>query len=138
MATATLETTTLDQQSIRERNRAWQDMFDYDHPGAAYGSMQLTWRFEPAFSLAEIHPDRVDVDYESPEEWSEWYAGERAGSVRYYWELEAKWLFRPEELPLVVARGSDGRLYLWDGRHRIGISHMKGWTHAPAWVGEFE
>lgn len=63
--------------------------------------------------------------------WLKWYAEEREGWFFDYGDnqrfdhLEQYWKGNPDD-PIIAVVEPDGRHFLWDGNHRVAISHLFG------------
>jgi len=106
-----------------------------DSPG--YGEPEeFLWTYDPAFPLQQILIHKGDT-----EKWKQWWDTELALAKDinyddYYQELAVWWLASPWEEPVVIAEGTDGTWYLWDGYHRTAISVVHSQRTIPAFVGK--
>jgi hypothetical protein len=48
--------------------------------------------------------------------------------------MEEWWISAPDE-HIVIVEGTDGKWYVWEGNHRVGIAHTNGMKTVPAFVG---
>lgn len=91
---------------------------------------------------ARVHPDDLDWHYVtrfplhklpgSKDEWLKWHKetdGER--NLDY----AAQPYHQRALFPIVVAQGTDGNHYVWDGNRRVAETHAAGEEHIPAIVG---
>ena len=90
------------------------------------------WSFVPDFELAKVTPIKEDWIKWYDGEWTEWVhdhgTEERAGHFE-------RWADAPEKKPPIVIVGTDGKLHIWDGHHRIGIAHKQNMPQIPVLYG---
>lgn len=102
--------------------------------GFAVGSPKdFEWEFRAEFPLAELTPIKED--------WVEWYQGEWTEWVHDHGTEERaghfeRWADAPEKKPPIIILGTDGKLHIWDGHHRIGIAHKLGMEKIPVLFGK--
>lgn len=100
--------------------------------GYAVGKPEdLVWKFIPNFPVKLT--DNIKSD------WSAWFKGEE-DEWKYNHGNEREghfeaWLKNPHEKPVIFMEGTDGRLHIWDGHHRVGIAHVAKLKTIPALVG---
>ena len=93
---------------------------------------EFVWRFGPGFFLSKLAGE-VDA-------WVRWAAEEKLAWIEEYEpnpknEFEKSWLPRPWLYLVIVAQGTDGFFYVWDGNHRIGVALTAGRKTVPDIVG---
>lgn len=120
----------MDAQQIEAIAQAYEDQYRPGEPGCGEAKA-FTWDYAPTFPLSLLGPQH---------EWSTWYAHEKylwaeEGDPDPFQSLEAWWLATPANEPIIVVCWTDGKYYLWDGNHRVGISATHQQTTAPAYVG---
>jgi ADP-ribose pyrophosphatase YjhB (NUDIX family) len=90
------------------------------------------WSFIPEFELAQVTPIKTDWVGWYDGEWSEWvhdHGDERSGHFE-------KWADNPAKKPPILIEGTDGKLHIWDGHHRIGIAHKLKMENIPVLLGK--
>lgn len=100
---------------------------------------QFQWSYEEAYPLSVLG---------STESWTAWITEEREILQRELGydrcaEVEATWFESPTDEPLIIVeipkdeQDRYGCTFIaWDGAHRIGLAHLKGWSAAPMFVGK--
>ena len=119
------------QADLRREAENFADQFSRGEPGYGRPS-DFLWSYDSAFPLLRIGGDSEDLVKWAAEErvaWIESFGDERG------LELSECWLSNPEDRPIVVVVGTDGRIYVWDGNHRIGAALAAGRFAVPAIVG---
>src|SRR5260370_942124 len=84
----------------------------------------FSWSSEPAFQLNLLGTGEGWLVWVSEEKatWAAEGGPERLDSFVGWWE---------ENSPVVLAEGTDGAFYVWDGNHRIAVAHRHGRTVVP-------
>ena len=100
--------------------------------GFAIGKPEdFVWKFIPNYSLALTNPIKKD--------WVSWFNGEQdEWKYNHGDEREGhfeKWLKNPYENPIIIIEGTDGKPHIWDGHHRVGISHVAKLKSVPVLFG---
>jgi len=125
------------QENLIAYAQGYSDEFGDGHP-AAVEPEDRQWTYDPAFPLADLaDPDGQTFN---PAVWSAEYrsvkqAWAEQGEPDRFDDMERWWLSSPQEEPVLLVEGADGKIYKWDGFHRIGISALHGVPHVPAIVG---
>jgi hypothetical protein len=104
----------------------WQGQFRSGEPG--YGkACDFIWTQVDNFPVAAL---------EAPEEWKQFWEEEKNNPERkeYFQCMEEWWISAPDE-HIVIVEGTDGKWYVWEGNHRVGIAHTHGMKTVPAFVG---
>ena len=95
----------------------------------------LAWRYEANYPLEKV----CGAGENSRGDWLSWYAEEKEAwqaegtYPNRFEELEKYWKTDPDD-PIVIVE-IDGKGHLWDGAHRVGISHLFQRPTIPAIVG---
>jgi len=93
---------------------------------------QYVWHFEKSLPLEFAKAIKKD--------WLGWFQDEQDEWKYNHGPYERsnhfdKWSDEPELKPIIVVKGTDGRLHIWDGHHRIGKCLTIGKKEIPAIVG---
>lgn len=113
---------------------------DYEHEDVWGRQLSdFDWTYEEAYPLSALG---------STDDWVSWIMEEREllqqelGYDRCA-EIEASWFQVPTNEPLIIVEipKDEQERYgcsfiTWDGAHRIGLAHLKGWFAAPMFVGK--
>lgn len=91
------------------------------------------WKYEPKFPVASLKKIRSD--------WPAWFKAEGEEWIYNHGPEERKdhfdkWSQEPELKPIMLAEGTDGKLHIWDGHHRIGKAVTIDMKTIPAIVGK--
>lgn len=101
--------------------------------GFAEGSpKQFDWKYEPKHSLAFAK--------EIKSNWPEWFKQETEEWKYNHGPEERKdhfdkWSKEPELKPIILVHGTDGKIHIWDGHHRVAKALTLGMKNVPALVG---
>ena len=96
--------------------------------------MQFDWKYEPKFDTG------FATKIKSKEQWQNWFEAESTEWIYNHGPEEKrdhfdKWSKEPELKPIVLVYGTDSRLHIWDGHHRIAKALQLGMKTVPALVG---
>jgi len=92
---------------------------------------EFVWKFIPNLPLSYLTPIKKD--------WAAWFDGEQSE-----WEYNhgderkghfEKWIHNPNEKPIILMEGTDGRAHIWDGHHRVGMAHKVNMPTVPVLLG---
>lgn len=106
--------------------------------GYAVGNpADLVWKYVPNMPLK--YTDGIKGD------WAAWFKGEEDEWVYNHGRNDAdngdrdghfdKWVKNPSEKPVILMEGTDGKLHIWDGHHRVGVAHVHKMETIPALIG---
>ena len=107
------------------------DQFEPGDPG--YGcTREFLWTFKADFSLQLFAGSR--------KEWVNWSAERKTAWISDYGperqdQIEEYWIRKPWNSPVIAVQGTDGRFYVWDGNHRVGVAFTASLRTIPAIVG---
>jgi hypothetical protein len=116
-----------------EAAEVYQDQFEEKHTSRETPIEKMNWVAEPSFNLHCIEGfdggsyDHLDAEMDErvPElGYSQKYIDEMRVAIRSG-AIEA----------VLIAQGTDGQFYVWDGNHRVGMAHVMCVGSIPAWVG---
>ena len=101
--------------------------------GYAVGEPEnFVWSYIKDFPLEKLTPIKRD--------WKEWYDGELTEWQHDHGEERKghfeRWAEHPEKKPPIVVEGTDSKLHVWDGHHRIGMAHIKDMQKVPIIFGK--
>ena len=94
----------------------------------------FNWHYEPEYDLSKITPIKKNA-----EGWKAWYRGELTE-----WEHDhgderkghfEKWSKNPQEKPIIIIEGTDGKDHIIDGHHRCGMAHIRSMSKIPVIYG---
>jgi hypothetical protein len=117
-------------QQIEQEAAMWQDQFGEDEPGGGPAT-KYVWHQDDHFPVSKLSGTAA--------EWKEWLDQEKKwaaedGREGYYEGMEQWWTSNPDE-HMVVAQGTDGQFYVWEGTHRQAISKIHNMQTVPVFVG---
>lgn len=106
----------------------WYDNSAHEDSRVKQPPEHYDWKFVPNFDINEVKGSKAS--------WEEWMEDEidtwdSEGEPDRYHDL----LTDPEIHDPILGPYVDGKLYLWDGNHRVGASHMVNRPTVPAIVG---
>jgi len=112
----------------------WNNQFSPGEMGYAPAE-SLNWKEERNFDLHKIEGwDNGYYDHLNEEQKERVPEDEEWGSNVYYNEMcEAIKSHTIEEI--FVVEGADGKFYVWEGNHRVGMAHVLNVDTMPAYVG---
>lgn len=92
------------------------------------------WHYEPEYETSKITPLKKDADG-----WKAWFRGEMHEWVYDHGD-ERKghfehWSLHPQEKPIIVVEGLDGKDHIIDGHHRAGMAHIRHMKTIPVIYG---
>lgn len=115
---------------LAEVARAYQGnntMLDPSTPGGGR-ARDFTWEEHRDYPLHHFSHAVTD--------WPKWWADEKEHSDRQYGnEFEDWWAKHPTDDPIVAVKDPDGTHHIWDGFHRVAVSHVLGHTGIPVILG---
>jgi hypothetical protein len=116
-----------------------QDFREFGEPACGAAS-DFNWSYVSALPLDQVGGGMEKM---SPDDWKQWWSVEKSSSTdedtaRRCSDIECWYRslgYASPLHPIVLAQGSDGVLYLWDGHHRVAAAHVLGYGNIPAFVG---
>ena len=101
---------------------------------AAGKPKDYVWRYDPKHSL------EFALAIKSKALWQKWFEAEQAEWVYNHGPDERKdhfdkWSTEPALKPIMLVEGTDGKIHIWDGHHRVAKALSIGMKDVPALIG---
>lgn len=117
------------QDEMRREASLYSDQFSRGHH-ARVDANTLTWRYVARYDIKNLGSRSGWIEFMTDERemWAE------AGEPHRFDEMKKWWAKGDPNDPIIVVE-IDGASYIWDGNHRVALSHEAGTKTIPAIVG---